>query len=181
MIGPAHLAFARGSFNVLCLPILCIFFFSIKDVVVHSLIAMSFGFSVGDFIAGANLAYQLLRALSDSQGASKEYQEVIQELGCVQQTFLHVEQMRSCNLFSRATLNAVSYIINSSVDVISNFFARTEKYRRSLSGNGGQSLYRDSWRKVGWSLFKKEELTGLRDTLQTRLTAIAILVNTASQ
>lgn len=129
-------------------------------------------------MAGANLAYQLLRTLSDSQGSSKEYQEVIQELGCVQQTFLHVEQMHSCNLFSKATLNAISYIINSSVDVMSNFFARTEKYRQSLSGNGG---YMDSWRKVGWSLFKKEELAGLRDTLQTRLTAISILVSTASQ
>lgn len=143
---------------------------------------MSFGFSVGDFIAGANLAYQLLCTLPDSQGSSKEDQEVIQELGCVQQTFLHVEQMHSCNLFSKATLNAISYIINSSVEVMSNFFARTEKYRRSLSGNNGghSSLYMDSWRKVGWSLFKKDELAGLRDTLQTRLTAISILVSTAS-
>ncbi|KAL4901755.1 hypothetical protein BDW74DRAFT_159464 [Aspergillus multicolor] len=71
---------------------------------------MSIGVSVGDFIARANLAYRLVRALSDSQGSSKEYQEVIQELGCVQQAFLHVEQMRTSNLLSQATLNAISHI-----------------------------------------------------------------------
>jgi hypothetical protein len=36
---------------------------------------MSFGYLVGDFIAGANITYRLIRVLADSSGASEEYQE----------------------------------------------------------------------------------------------------------
>jgi hypothetical protein len=144
-------------------------------------LSMSFGFSVGDFLAGANLAYRLIRALSETRGARMEYQEVIDELGCIQQTFLQVEHMSSSNIFCQATINAISHIMNSSIDVMARFLEQTEKYRQSLSSNGGQSLAAESWRKIGWSLFKKEELTSLRDTLQTRLTAINILVSTASR
>jgi hypothetical protein len=142
---------------------------------------MSFGFSVGDFLAGANLAYRLIRSLSETRGASMEYQEVICELGYIQQTFLHVEHMNSSNIFSRATINAISHIMNTSIDVMARFLEKTEKYRQSLSNNGGQSLVADSWRKIGWSLFKKDELADLRNTLQTGLTAVNILISTASR
>ncbi|QKX58177.1 uncharacterized protein TRUGW13939_05298 [Talaromyces rugulosus] len=94
---------------------------------------MSFGFSAGDFIAGANLACTIVRALSESRGASTEYQDVIRELGCIQQTFLQVEQMRASNLFSQATMNAITCIINSSIEVMAGFLERTDKYRQSLS------------------------------------------------
>ena len=143
---------------------------------------MSFGFSVGDFIAGAELAYKLIRALSNSQGSTIEYQDAIQELSCIQQTFLHVGQLHASNLLCQATLNAISYIVDSSREVIARFLDKTEKYRKSLSSNGlGASLARDSWRKIGWSLFKKQELVDLKNTLRTRLMAINILVSTATQ
>jgi hypothetical protein len=45
---------------------------------------MSFGYGIGDFIAGANLSYRLIRALSESQGASMEYQEAIAEISSLQ-------------------------------------------------------------------------------------------------
>jgi hypothetical protein len=141
---------------------------------------MSFGFSAGDFIAGANLACTIVRALSESRGASTEYQDVIRELGCIQQTFLQVEQIRVSNLFSQATMNAITCIINSSIEVMAGFLERTDKYRQSLSGMSRQSFAKDSWRKIGWSLYKSEELTTLRDSLQTRLTSISILVSAAS-
>ncbi len=38
---------------------------------------MSFGFSVGDFLAGAALAYNTYKALSDREGSSKQYRELI--------------------------------------------------------------------------------------------------------
>lgn len=143
---------------------------------------MSFGFSVGDFIAGAELAYKLIRALSETQGATMEYQEAIQELGCIQQTFLHVGHMRASNLFSQATLNAIACMVHSSKEIMARFLEKTEKYRRSLSGTGGtSSRAADSWRKIGWSLYKKQELVDLKTSLRTRLMAISVLVSTANQ
>ncbi|KAK2760781.1 hypothetical protein FQN54_002018 [Arachnomyces sp. PD_36] len=141
---------------------------------------MSFGFSAGDFIAGANLAYQLIRALSDSKGATIEYQEAIQELDCMHKTFMQVGQMRASNLLSQATLNAISWMAHSSKEVIAKFLEKTEKYRQSLSRKGGtSSLLKDSWRKIGWSLYKKQELVELKMSLRTRLAAISVLVSTA--
>lgn len=142
---------------------------------------MSFGFSAGDFVAGANLAYRLIRALSETQGATMEYQEAIQELGCIQQTFLHVGQMRASNLFCQATLNAISYIVHSSKKIMTRFLEKTEKYRQNLTGSGASSLVTSSWRKIGWSLYKKQELVDLKMSLRTRLMAISVLVATANQ
>ena len=59
---------------------------------------MSFGYSVGDVLAGANLSYRLLRVMMDSKGASGEYRDAILELGAMQQAFMQVSQMKR-NMF----------------------------------------------------------------------------------
>jgi hypothetical protein len=140
---------------------------------------MSFGYSLGDFIAGANLTYRLIRALSRTQGACMEYQEAIMELGCLQQTFLQVGQMRPNRTVSRSTINAASHIVLSSIELIGDFLAKTQKYRERLCGVGSGNAMSDSWQKMGWVLFKKEELKALRDTLHVKLTNIGILLATA--
>jgi hypothetical protein len=133
---------------------------------------MSFGYSVGDFIAGANLTYRLIRALSASQGASIEYQEAMVELGAIQQAFLQVSQMRASSILSQATINAASHIIISSLEIIGRFLDKSQKYQRRLSGG-------DSWCKIGWALFKKDELKGLRDSLHVKLSAVNLLLSSA--
>jgi hypothetical protein len=58
---------------------------------------MSFGFSVGDLIAGASIAYKLYQTLSEYQGASKEYQSLTAKLLIVHKILLQVEQLRAAN------------------------------------------------------------------------------------
>jgi hypothetical protein len=36
-----------------------------------------------------------------------------------------------------------------------------------------------SWQKVGWALFKKEELKDLKDRLHVKLSSISVLLQTA--
>jgi hypothetical protein len=50
----------------------------------------------------------------------------------------------------------------------------------SLSGRGDTSSAIDSWRKIGWSLYRSDDLKELRDTLRSRLTAMQLLVSTAN-
>ena len=140
---------------------------------------MSFGYSVGDFIAGANLTYRLISALSETQGASMEYQEAIHELGSIQQTFFQVGQMKASSMLSQATINVASHIVISSLELIGNFLERTKKYRQRFCSNSGTGLVADSWRKMGWALFKREELESLRESLHRKLTAIGVLFSTA--
>jgi hypothetical protein len=140
---------------------------------------MSFGYSVGDFIAGANLSYQLIRALSETRGACIEYQEAILELGSIQQTFLQVGQMRPNHTLDRATINAAAHIVLSSLTLVGAFLKKTEKYRERLSGAGLGNTMSDSWQKMGWVLFQREELKSLKDALHLRLTNIGVLLSTA--
>jgi hypothetical protein len=90
---------------------------------------MSFGYSFGDFVASANLSYRLIRASSETRGASLEYQEAINELASMQHTFLQVGQMRPSSTLSRATINVAPYIVLSSVNLIAEFLEKTKKYR----------------------------------------------------
>jgi hypothetical protein len=140
---------------------------------------MSFGYSVGDFIAGANLSYQLIQALSGSRGASIEYQEAIAEIATLQETFLTVSQMRANSTLSQATINMAQLIVMSSMELIGTFLSRTQKYREKLCGRRSGGNVSDSWQKVGWMLFKKEELRQLRGELHLKLSHISLLLATA--
>ena len=141
---------------------------------------MSFGYSVGDCVAGANLTYRLIRALSETQGSSHEFQEAMGELSSLQQTFLLISQMKPSPLLDRATINAASHIVLSSMELIGDFFKRTESYRKRLSGAVSSPSYASSWQKIGWALFKREELKQLRDILHTKLGHINLLLSAAN-
>ena len=138
---------------------------------------MSFGYSIGDFIAGANLTYQVIHALSSSRGACIEYQEAINELGCMQQAFLQVGHLKQSHSICPATTNAVSYLVISSMEIIGKFLERTKFYQRRLSEN--HSGRAGSWQKIGWTLFKKNELVQLKDTLHMKLHAVSVLLSTS--
>jgi hypothetical protein len=140
---------------------------------------MSFGYSVGDCIAGANLTFQLIQALSGAHCPSKEYQEALIELGCLQQTFLQVDRMTSNPTLSPATVNAASHIVLSSMTLIGDFLEKTKKYRKRLDGSHSGNAASDSWRKVGWVLFKKDELKALKDALHIKLSNVSLLLDTA--
>ena len=149
---------------------------------------MSLGYSVGDFIAGANLTYQLIRVLRGSRGASDEYQEAMLELDSMQKAFLQVSQMKCSQVIPLATINSASFIVMSSMDVIADFLERTKKYQKRLGG--GQAyittpvtpgeLADTSWCKIGWALYKKEELRQLCDTLRSRLGSVQLLLSSAA-
>jgi hypothetical protein len=69
---------------------------------------MSLGFSVGDILGGASLAYQLCNALSETKGSSRDYQQLIAELNVVHKILIQVEQLRVSNQLAQATLNALT-------------------------------------------------------------------------
>lgn len=141
---------------------------------------MSFGFSVGDLIGAANVTYRLIKALHGSQDAGEEYRAAIEELGCVQQAFIRVSCLGSNKNFPRPTFESASCIIMGSMDIIQSFLDRTKKYDRRLGGLGSHGGLAAGWRKLGWSLFKAEDMKKLRETLHARLTALGVLLAAAN-
>jgi hypothetical protein len=131
---------------------------------------MSFGFSVGDILGGASLAYKLCNALSDAKGSSRDYQQLIAELNVVHKVLIQVEQLRVSNQLAQATLNALLFITNSANEAMEVFLADHEKYTESFKRGGSGNMLKDSWRKGKWAFemeievqnatmsYKREEL-----------------------
>ena len=109
-----------------------------------------------------------------------DYQQLIQDLSCVHRTLLQVEQMKAANQLNQSTINALRHQVEGTKKPMETFLERTEKYRRSLgAGTGSGSAVKDSWRKMGWSLQKRNDVIALRDVLQIRLLCINVLLSTA--
>jgi hypothetical protein len=140
---------------------------------------MSFGYSAGDFLAGANLTYQLIKALSGTQCAFQEYQEALRELGCFQQVFMQVSRMVENPNLNPSTINAASHIVLSAMILIGDFLTKTQRYRERLNGRESGNAASDSWQKMGWVLFKKDELRALKEALHVKLTSVSLLIDTA--
>src|SRR5271154_5775272 len=109
---------------------------------------MSFGFSVGDFLAGAKLIADLTRVLSASKGASMEYQQLILDLQLVETTLIQIHQMCLASQLNTSAINALGWIVQSTKTSITDFTHRTKKYRESLSANGSGNKAKDIWLKI---------------------------------
>jgi hypothetical protein len=119
---------------------------------------MSFGFSVGDILGGASLAYQLCKALSETKGSARDYQQLIAELNVVHKVLIQVEQLRVSNQLAQATLNALLFTINTANEAMEVFLADHEKYRESLKQGGSGNMLKDSWRKGKWAFEMESEV-----------------------
>ena len=112
---------------------------------------MSFGFSVGDFVATAQLAYTLGTALSDSKGAAKVYKDLIAELNVVHKVLLQVDELRAANQMAKATVNALLFTVNTTNVVMETFLDEHEGYEKSLRSGGSGNTVKDIYKKGKWA------------------------------
>lgn len=68
---------------------------------------MSFGFSVGDFLAVGKLITDITNSLSEAGGSKSEYQELLRELDSLNHALKHLEKLRSDNAAS-ANLESIN-------------------------------------------------------------------------
>ncbi|KAK4663956.1 uncharacterized protein QC763_501395 [Podospora pseudopauciseta] len=141
---------------------------------------MSSGYSVGDFVAGAEMAQKLHILVKTSADTPSEYEAAMKELVLTQQAFITVSQLSQNQVFlPRNTISAASFLISSSLDTISKFLKRTESLKKSLSSNGPPTI-RDSGCRIGWELYGKDELRELREKLHNCLAALNLLLSAAN-
>lgn len=84
----------------------------------------TFGFSVGDFLAGAELAIKLSKALSDSSGAGREYRELMAELNVIHKVLLQVDQLSTSNKLGKPTMNAIAFATRNVNQKMTSFWRR---------------------------------------------------------
>ena len=137
---------------------------------------MSFGFSVGDFIAVGKLIIQISSALHESAGATTEYQSLLLRLDSLMETLrLADRSIRGSQLQPSAT-NAIVKHLDRCLAHLRKFNTVIEKHRKSLSKGGSGNRFKDSWRKIGWSLFTKEEIKEIDDALEGDVNFISLML-----
>ncbi|KAF7167793.1 hypothetical protein CNMCM5623_000981 [Aspergillus felis] len=140
---------------------------------------MSFGFSVGDFLAGANLAYTLYQSLSESNGAREQYVELINELNVVHKVLIQVDELRSQNRFAQATMNSISLLTSGMNEAMVSFLTTLDKYTECLRAEGSGNRLKDIIMKGKWVLSMPDEVQKLRSVLHTNLMSLNILIQLA--
>jgi hypothetical protein len=138
---------------------------------------MSFGFSVGDFLEGATLACNLIGALSSTRGSSLEYQQLIRELEIVRLTCVQIENLRSSQQLNLSLLNALTHLVRACNEKMEQCTASVESYRESLQAGGSGNSVTDSWKKVGWCLFKPRVVRDMRNCLQLKISCMNTLLS----
>lgn len=122
--------------------------------------------SFGDIVAAVNLVWSIYSALRESKGAAEDYQCLVQELKVFHDALIFVNNVISDfqiplkGVVTQRILEEVSLC----VEFLRKFHASIEGYRKKLGGGkAGSPWYTSSWHKIGWTLFKKQDVADIRN------------------
>lgn len=145
-----------------------------------SVVAFTFG-SFGDVLSLINLTVKIQKALSDSRGSSEDYQALLAELDSFSEflnTVRDALQVRDGpKKLPDSVRNAIRSVLQSSTSLLQRFYTDIERYRRNLRKGGSGSMMRDSWMKIGWALFKQDEVREIRRKLRDQVERINALLS----
>ena len=134
---------------------------------------MSFGFSVGDFVAGLALLKSLIDALDGSFGAKAEYRGLIAQLCCLERALVAIKEIEVQE--ASREYDATQQAVRGCRECIDKFILRTASYQ---SLTAGKSSIRDQVRKITWAQCRKEDLHKFKEDLNIYVSAINVLLST---
>jgi hypothetical protein len=169
-----------NQLNGLCLCWITQCFPELKLSLTHQLlvtnITMSFGFSVGDFIAVGNLIKNICSCLQDAGGAKEEYQGLLRELDCLQQALQHLDKLQHRSSSSPTTLDSIKYAALSCRRPLEQFLGKIKKYDKSLGVWGKEGVIVNTAKKLKWEFGEKQEIRKLQNYLNIHIGTINILL-----
>ena len=136
---------------------------------------MSFGFSVGDFIAVGKLIKDISSCLQDAGGSKADYQELSRELECLQQALNHLDKLQNGNS-SSTNLDSIKYAALSCRRPLEQFLGKIRKYDTSLGVWGKDGFVKSTADKLRWGFVQKEEVRKLQTYLNIHVGTINILL-----
>ena len=128
--------------------------------------------SFGDIVAAANVVHAIYEALSDSMGASYDYQCLISELHSFEQALKTVD--RAITLAPPTGRDALDIAAETTtcLELLKKFYDHIKSYQKALGGRKGAS-----WRKIGWSLFKADEVASFRQKISHHKQNISLFLH----
>jgi hypothetical protein len=136
---------------------------------------MSFGFSIGDFLAVGKLIADITSSLSTAGGAKSDYQELLRELESLRKALIHLDQLKSQG-GSSTTLDSIKYASLSCRHPLEQFLAKIQKYEQSLSLQGKPNVFKSTTDKLRWTFSSSEEVKKLQSYLNFHVGTINILL-----
>ena len=116
--------------------------------------------SIGDIVTAANIVHSIYKALSDSMGASYDYQCLIMELRSFEPALKIVDHAITVATPTERDALDIAAETSTCLELLNTFHDRIKSYQKALGRGKGAS-----WRKIGWSLFKADEVASFRQNI----------------
>jgi hypothetical protein len=134
------------------------------------MVRMSTGLGMGsvDLARLSHLAARISNVLRESTGPSREYQTLITEIDSISTTFytLDLVVQEHPEPVSHRLQETLIKTLSTSHPLLESFMARIMGYQDALRRNSPGERWRDSWRKMGWAVFKPDDLVAMAEKLK---------------
>ena len=135
--------------------------------------AMPIPSAIGEIVTAAIIVHSIYKALSDSMGASYDYQCLISELRSFEQALKTVDLAITVSPPTGHDALNIATETTTCLEMLKRFDDRIRSYQKVLGG-GAKSA---SWRKIGWSLFKADEVASFRQRISQHKQNISLFLN----
>ncbi|KFY91374.1 hypothetical protein V498_05511 [Pseudogymnoascus sp. VKM F-4517 (FW-2822)] len=136
---------------------------------------MSFGFSVGDFLALGKLILDITNTLGDAGGSKSEYQELLRELESLNHALKHLDKLPANTRCP--SLESIKYTALSCRLPLEQFLGKIQKYDRALGIWAGEANpVKNTADKLRWAFREKDEINKLQSYLNIHIGTINILL-----
>ncbi|THV53491.1 hypothetical protein BGAL_0049g00260 [Botrytis galanthina] len=137
---------------------------------------MSFGFSIGDFIAVGEVITTLIKGLRETAGSKSDYQELVRELQSLEKALKHVDNVGTSK-GSMAGLDGVKCAALLCRYPLEEFLKKISKYKNALGPRAPRGI-RSVGRKIQWAFTKKDEVQKLLGYLSIHTNSINMMLST---
>lgn len=136
---------------------------------------MSFGFSVGDFIAVGSLVTDIVSSLREASGSKSEYQEILRELEGLKHALSYLDKLQSVDACS-TSIDSIKYAALSCRRPLEQFLNKIKKYDNALGVWSKAGTIRSAADKLKWAYTQKDEIRKLQTYLNVHVGTINILL-----
>ena len=145
---------------------------------------MSFGYSVGDFITVATLAWKLSLAVRSAKGASESYRDLIQELELTARSLYTAGQLLETAGLPASAANCTRHGLSRCHSNLRKLGLIVKEYQKSMETPTTQQGNWCSWlavqaglRKISWELYERDGINEIRQNIKSGIVEIGLVLD----
>lgn len=143
------------------------------------MVAPTFGFSAGDFVAAVQILNEICKALKDAGGAASDYEETIRRLSQLSTILQRLEVGQA----EQSSFDADDVIWDSAracCGHVQAFILSQEKYMQTIGSSANRWSPRTVYRRTQWALSTRKEVDKLWSKVEQDLATINLALSVNS-